>query len=307
MFKKKIILFFAILILFISLDAPAWCGSFKLRWVEVDVVLDADGKAHVSYAVRWSCQGADLHGFYFEGFAGRPRFNDLDAHAVDEKGTRYPLDITFLSDRKYDIVLAGGQAFHDGEITYRFNYETDLQESGHVVLTESQDGRLVVFNWAPVQWSDALEHETVTVHYPVVMNTPEGSPEALSAVNFLTEKYVNQRYKIDYPAATNAQGNPVFTVRFHRDDLPSRYHFQIQTYLDAKYFNLTTMAASQPWAETPGFRKAEENYIFNRYFPGSVLAVVPLSAGGLLGLLLFGGVVLLVFPFFIMTRKHVSM
>jgi len=88
MFKKKTIFFLITLIFLVSLAAPAWCGSFKMRWVEVDVVLDPDGKARVSYAVRWACRGADLHGFYFEGFAGVPRFNDLDAHAVDENGTQ---------------------------------------------------------------------------------------------------------------------------------------------------------------------------------------------------------------------------
>ncbi|MFA5261953.1 MAG: hypothetical protein WC450_12065, partial [Candidatus Omnitrophota bacterium] len=246
MLKKKTIFFIFLLIFHISLATPAWCGQFKMRWVEVDVVLDPDGKALVSYAVRWSCRGADLHGFYFEGFAGLPRFNYLDAHAVGEDGTRYPLDIIYLSSHKYDIVLSEGQAFHEGEVTYRFSYETDLQESGHVVLTESQHGRLAVFNWAPVQWSDALEHETVVIHYPVVMETSNISPEYLSSVKFMTEKYVNQQYSIDYPAAANAEGNPVLTVRFHRNNLPPRYHFQIQTYINAEYFKLTTMAPSQP-------------------------------------------------------------
>ena len=64
--------FLACLFLLASLFLPAksFAGSFKLRWVEVDVILDKDAKAQVSYTVRWSADNGNLHGFYFEGFTG---------------------------------------------------------------------------------------------------------------------------------------------------------------------------------------------------------------------------------------------
>ena len=96
-----------ILILLVILLLPpvcAWSGGFRLRWVEVDVVLDKDGKAQVSYAVRWSCSGADLHGFYFEGFSGEPVFDSGNSYALDQDNNRYTLDIKKLGSRKYDII-----------------------------------------------------------------------------------------------------------------------------------------------------------------------------------------------------------
>jgi len=61
-----------------------------LKWAETDVVLDRDGRARVTYQVRWRCSDADLHGFYFEGFLENPAFDHNGAYAVDQSGQRFP-------------------------------------------------------------------------------------------------------------------------------------------------------------------------------------------------------------------------
>ncbi|MCK4533737.1 hypothetical protein KAU39_08110, partial [bacterium] len=252
------------------------------------------------------CQNANLHGFYFKGFVGSPVFDYENVYAVDKQGNRYPLEIKKLSSKKYDIILAGGKAFDNGEITYFFRYANDLQMSGNVTQTDSEFGRLAVFNWAPVQWDEGFQHETVTIHYPIVLPAESVSEEDLKRIKFLTEKYVNKRYLIDYTTVKGRAGENIFTVKFHRENLTPRYHFQIQTYLNAALFELTTIAGKMPWAKTD-LKKAREVYFLNRLFPGSVLAQLPMS---LTAFLLIGLVVIVVFiivPFFIMTRKHQSM
>ncbi len=124
--------FAAVLVFFIlSFLAPALilAGDFRLRWAEVDVVLDKDGKAQISYTLRWSCQNANLHGFYFEGFTGIPYFDYKNSFAEGQDGNRYNLDITRISSRKFDVVLSDGRAFNNGEITYFGSFLIKLKPS----------------------------------------------------------------------------------------------------------------------------------------------------------------------------------
>lgn len=304
--SKKFAAILVCFILFFLAPALSFAGDFRLRWVEADVILDKDGKAQISYTVRWACRDANLHGFYFEGFTGVPYFDYKNSFAEGQDGTRYNLDIKQLSSRKFDVVLSDGRAFNNGEITYFLRLSTDLQESGNLTQTDSKFGRLAVFNWAPVQWNERLEHETVTVHYPIEVPFESVSKEFLENINFRTEKYVNERYLINYTIVKGYNGNNLFTLKFHRNNLSSRYHFQIQTYVDASYFNLSTIAPSGAFGSAQGFKKAKEPYVLNRFFPGSILAELPIGFSPLLFIALFAlGFVLL--PLFIMTRKHVSM
>jgi hypothetical protein len=127
------------------------------------------------------------------------------------------LSIKPLSAKKYDVVLANGQAFHDGEITYVLRYAADLQASGNVTLTDSKtSGRLAVFNWAPVQWEDSLDHEAVKVYYPVPVEPLNGMTKELERVKFLTEKFVNAQYRIDYSAVKGKDGSDLLRVLFYR-------------------------------------------------------------------------------------------
>lgn len=89
--RKKAFLIFALFVVGALRPVTAGADGFKLRWVEVDAVLDKDGKAQISYMVRWNSQSAALHGFYFEGFGGAPLFDYESAYALDQGQKRYSL------------------------------------------------------------------------------------------------------------------------------------------------------------------------------------------------------------------------
>lgn len=304
---KKIISLLGLgLMVWLGMPATVRAEGFRLRWVETDVTLDRDGKARIAYAIRWSADGGTLHGFYFEGFQETPIIDTQSAFAVDDQNRRYALSISPLSATKYDVVLADGQAFSQGEITYFFRYLADLQASGNLTQTRAKTGLLAVFNWAPVQWAENLDHETVTVHFPVVLAGETVDSTVLDRLKFMTEKYVNERYRIDYPTVHNGQGQPVFTVRFHRQELDSRYHFQIQAYLDAALFSLTSIAVS-PLGDTEGFTRAPEPNFLNRYFPGGILGSLPLTASQAMVIALSGLGIFVLLPIYLMTRKQQSM
>jgi len=285
-------------------------AAFKMDWVESEVILDRDGKARVSYAVRWTAAGGQLHGFYFEGFQETPVFDPAGAYALDAAGNKYPLEINKVSDKKYDIILAEGGAFTSGQITYFFRYAADLESSGNLTQTMSAEKRLTVFNWAPVQWRDPMEHQAVTVRFPVTASGEKPGAAFLEKIGFRTEKFVNERYLVDYPLVKDSSGAGVFSARFFRRDLGSRYHFRIQVYLDAQYFGLKTMASGGLLKGPPrrtGYLPAGEKYYFNRYFPGGMLAAVPAGRGEALFLIMILAAVFCVIPFFIMAVKHRSM
>nr|MDA8131450.1 hypothetical protein [Elusimicrobiota bacterium] len=304
MIKTRYLLLAALLAL-----PRAAAAGFGMKWVETEVILDRDGKAQVSYAVRWAGSG-QLHGFYFEGFQETPVFDAGRAYALDSSGNKYQLDIKKLSDRKYDIVLAGGQAVTSGEITYFFRYAADLQASGNLTQTMSGDRKLAVFNWSPVQWDDPVGHEALTVRFPVALASPQVDDKTLSGLGFMTEKFVNERYSIDYPAVKNAEGRDIFSVRFFRKDLESRYHFQVQVYLDASHFALNTMAYGSLTKDLPQkmqYKPASEKYYLNRYFPGSMLSSLPLNRRETILVLIALAAVFVLLPFVVMTIKHNAM
>jgi len=228
--------------LFFLFKSITFAGGFSLDWNQVLAVLDKDGKAQISYIIRWNCRNVNFHGFYFEVFQEEPFFDKVNSYAVDDKGKKYSLDIKKLSQKKYDIVLANGQAFVNGQITYFFRYNTDLQKSGNLTQTMAGEKKLAVFNWAPVQWDDSMEHQDVTVVFPIVREGLKIKDRGLEKYNFRTEKYVNERYLIDYPETPNSSGEKLFAVRFYKKNISKRFHFQIQVCIDAVYFNLKTMA-----------------------------------------------------------------
>ncbi|HOI43873.1 MAG TPA: hypothetical protein PK523_13095, partial [Elusimicrobiales bacterium] len=154
-------------IFFLLCCLPAFASAgYDFKWCETEVVLDRDGRGQVTYALRVGVSGMDFHGFYFEGAAEPPLFDRKGSYAVDDMDRNYPLEIKHVSGRKYDIILADGRSFNNGEITYFFRYAADLQAAGTLTQTMSGERRLAVFNWSPVQWDEALEHMTVKVIYP---------------------------------------------------------------------------------------------------------------------------------------------
>ncbi|MGD8894458.1 MAG: hypothetical protein PVJ73_00330, partial [Acidobacteriota bacterium] len=217
-------------------------GQGTLDWVEVGLVLDGAGRARVSYQCRWRTSGT-MHGFYFQGEAATPRFRE--GHAELPDGRRVPLSITPAGARRWDIVLADGQAWGPGAATYSFSYDVDLAAAGMIDLTESAEGdRLVVLSWAPVEWDEALSHETLVVIFTSVPAPRSGelTLEDAAAAGLRTERWVNERYLITY----RGEGDPsVLWVRFHQDDVAARQDHRVQIYLPADNFPGVTVAAER--------------------------------------------------------------
>ena len=212
----------------------------------------------VVYKIRWQVNSGQMHGFYFEGLdRATPEFSLAGSNALDDRGRRYPLDITEVSAGKYDVVLANGRGIGPGEVTYIVVYKTDLSGAGMLDYTDSEFGRLVVFNWAPVEWDQPLEHQTVYLHYPIPVDGREVTQERLQQVGFRTERFVNERYLISYYGQEYA-GKHWLTVRFHRNDIPPRYNMRIQTYVIDKFFPDLHTGESGSEPPIPGGREIDE-------------------------------------------------
>ncbi len=250
---RRLVPYLTALLLLGAVLTPAWAVDARMKWVEVDISPRGNGWADVVYKIRWQVDSGRMHGFYMEGFdRAYPEFSLAGSNALDAQGRRYPLEISEVSGGKYDVILANGRAIGPGEVTYVVVYKTDLSGAGMLDYTDSEFGRLVVFNWAPVQWDEPLEHETVYLHYPIPVDGTEVTQARLDQVGFRTEKFVNERYLISY-YGQEYQGKHWLTVRFHRNDLDARYHMQIQAYVIAKFFPNLKDAQSEPLV--PGGRE----------------------------------------------------
>src|SRR5512143_1909881 len=83
-----------------------------VQWVEVEIVLDENGRATVTYQARWHTTGT-MHGFYFQGEAARPTFRGGQAELPG--GRRVPLSIAPAGAKRWDVVLEGGEAWGPGD------------------------------------------------------------------------------------------------------------------------------------------------------------------------------------------------
>ncbi len=248
---KKRLLF--LLIFLIAAPGLLHAGSGQINFVETEVDLRADGSAVVAYTVQWQVMSGEMHGFYFEGIERLQisRFSS-DSYAVDSGGNHYGLSISRVNSGKWDIILAGGQGVSFGTLTYVFYFETDFAAAGYVAETTSvaettaNDGlQLVVFNWAPVQWDEAHNQD----HYTLTLLTPYELPVGQQPRQYvddnqlvLTEKWVNERYKIDYQRSESKR----LQVVFHRDRPGNMYHMETQIYLPAGWFDLAGLKAKFP-------------------------------------------------------------
>ena len=226
-----------------------------LRWVEVEAALSPDGKAMVQYKVRWNVQRGTMGGFYFQGEQGSIQWHRPGCGAVVNGQRRYDLDLVDLGNR-WDVLLADGQRYGPGEITYVFTYFTDYAAAGHLANTTSPElGELVVFNWAPVQWDEEIEHQTVLVRWPIKVDKPELTLDEVTEVGLRTEQFVNERYKLSYlglrgtavsPPVEPPEGDRYLVVRAHKDVVGNREKMQLTYYVPADSFSDAPLPTREP-------------------------------------------------------------
>ncbi|PLX05319.1 MAG: hypothetical protein C0594_07840, partial [Marinilabiliales bacterium] len=191
------------LVIIVIISQFSWAGKGEINFVETTVDLQKDGKALVVYTVQWKVISGEMHGFYFSGNDKlTPDFLHDSCYAVDTYGEKYGLDIQKVGADKWDIILAEGKGISWGSITYVFAFVADFHKAGYVDKTIRSDStKLVVFNWSPVQWDEASSQD----HYTLQLVLPGQVPDTDSLRNYvyenqlvLTEKFVNQKFKIDY-------------------------------------------------------------------------------------------------------------
>jgi len=230
-----------------------------------------------------------MGGFYFQGEQGQIDWHEPGCGAVVNGQRRYDLDLRDLGDR-WDVLLDGGQRFGPGEITYVFTYFTDYAAIGHLAKTTSQElGELVVFNWAPVQWDEALEHETILVRWPIEVPKSELSLDEVTELGLRTESFVNEDYKLSYlgrrgtavsPPVEPAEGPRYLVVRAHRDNLDVKEKFQLTYYVPAEFFPNTPLRARAGRAQDVPAAAPEEPVRGRPRVGGQ--GVMLLAVGGLL-------------------------
>ena len=209
----------------------AFAVTADLRSVEMDVVVRTDGKADFYESLDWEAAGGQMHGFYFQGAAVTPVFNFKQCFADLEGNRRVGLTITDLGDGRYDVVLAGGQAF-TGTAMYFLAYGGDLAAAHLMGWTTSADyGELFYFDWAPEQWDEPLEHRTVRIVFPIVVAGAKVSPEQLDKLGFRTEAFVNRENSIDAFGTKGTDGAYYLTLRFNQEKVSARQAQRLQFYL----------------------------------------------------------------------------
>jgi hypothetical protein len=228
------------ILFFMLLALNLFAGSGTINFVETTVELNKAGEANVAYVVQYKVLSGEMHGFYFSG-NDRLVINSFsdESYAVDDFGNRYKLDIKKVSSDKWDIILADGQGVSSGTITYVFYFNTNFNSAGYLVNTEKDDGQmLTVFNWSPVKWDEAhnMQHYTLKVILPeqAVEGYPVMRDYYMGQNIIMTEKFVNEKFRIDYQKSKTGK----LMLVFHKEFPGVRYDMRTQFYMPASWFSL---------------------------------------------------------------------
>ncbi len=225
-------------------ETPALAGKGEIVFVETQVDLSSTGAAVVAYTVQYRVISGTMHGFYFEGNDRlRVRAVSEDSYALNASGKRYKLAISPAGGGKWDIVLAGGAGVSKGTLTYVFYFATDFAEAGYLAETATAEGKdLVVFNWSPVQWDEAPNQD----HYTLKILTPHPVPKDRDTRQYvaensliLTEKWVNEKFLMDYQAGPDGR----LLLVFHKNRPKNRFDMRTQFYMPAEWFDFSGRSA----------------------------------------------------------------
>lgn len=243
MIKKFLVFLSVILVLLIPTAYVVASLIANLGFVETDVILMPDGKAIVSYTIRYNLvPGKTMLAFTMEGFDRiTPVFDYDNCWVITDDNTSYGIDIDNLGGGKYDIVNSNEQRLGGNYLTYKLRFVADMAAAGYIEKTTTSDGKgLTVFDWAPVQWDEAMDHYTVSINYPLEYPQQFGTREEIEQFlldnDFATEKWMNENYLIDYRVAM-IEGIPRVQVLLHKNNPEAKFKFEIKQYIGEHVFS----------------------------------------------------------------------
>lgn len=243
MIKKFLAYFLVLFVLLLSGVNVMASEVANLGFVETDVNLLPDGDAIVSYTVRYNIvPGKTMRSFTLAGFDRlTPIFDNENSWVITDDNKSYGININDLGGGNYKIVNANEQRLGGKHLTYKLRFVADMATAGYLARTTSNDGmKLRVFNWAPVQWDEPMDHYTVTINYPLVFPKDSGTREEVEQYllknYFATEKWMNESYRIDY-RVEKIESSPRVQVLLHKDKPEAKFDFKIQQYIAEDIFN----------------------------------------------------------------------
>ena len=284
MIKKVVLCFVMLLVLIVRFPTEIEASNIaNLDFVETDIILMPDGKAIISYTVRYNLvPGKTMLAFTMSGFDRiNPVFDTDNAVVVTDDNIPYPIDIVNLGGGDYDIINSHDKRLGGSYLTYKIRFSADMARAGYLAKTVADDGRnLVVFNWAPTQWDESMEHYTVTINYPLEFSGDSTNREEVEKFllehDFATEKWMNQQYLIDYRTVT-IDGVLRPQVLIHKEGPPSYYNFEIRQYIKENVFakisdELLNIDNTQDLDNTnSNFRERNHTYRNDKYSDRKVL------------------------------------
>lgn len=291
----------------------------KIVSVDTALVYRSDGTADVTVKTSWNVSSGFMHAFYFDGEKAALTFNNqlcwAEGLSKSGRNERLPLEITKLSSSKYDVVITEGNGI-TGTVYFVLTYRAELASSGMVGLTqfvnkEGVNQNLFYFNWAPVDWDDALVSRTTHIVLP--LRVPSGtstlSQGAVSGgsemsfikdIGLMTEVNTTRSNKlIDWYGAPGNDGNQYFAIRFYQENVKPASSQPIQFYINADNASVTSQVLSESavlsdvsdtfkkgqWDESFGYDGSSSLSLSIPAF--SILASIIVFSGGLFFLILY--------------------
>jgi hypothetical protein len=198
--------------LLVAIGSPAFALDADLVSTEVTLNLRPDAKVEVYYRIEWNVTSGTMNAFYFQGEAFDPAW-DMQRTYVDLPGeVRHPLRIDDLGGGKFDVQLADKKRY-SGRAYFNLVYAGDFTAAGLLGLTTSQDlGELVYFDWAPVEWDDAMTYRAVRLVLPVQVSGEKLPEDEILALPVYSEPWVNEQNRIDYYGSPGADGTYYLTM-----------------------------------------------------------------------------------------------
>ena len=233
-----------------ALAAP----NTRIHAVDVMVVIESDGATTVTNRVDFSVSNGPMTALIVENMALTPSEFGPAKYELAQSSSFSETIITEVGTKKYDIEAT--PKIPDGEAYLTFQYKGNMIEDGYIGLTTSeQHGEMYFFDWAPMQWVNAMKYRDVKIVLPVEVSGAtisdreflqiagyartdglgSGSGDAL----ILTDKSLNARNKIDYLGTDVGGGKYLLTMHVYQAAPSSQEAQRIQFYMKKSLVTFT--------------------------------------------------------------------